>query len=110
MFNCYSESLHWSLSPQTLKHPVLQCKVAKMTCEKRIHDVTKIQKRKPHYADMRFKDSETKLLELDEILYSPYVLPFFVQVPFLCFSHEFDFLAIDLTFWQLIWLFDNLLI
>jgi hypothetical protein len=29
---------------------------------------------------MRFREAETKLLELDEILYSPYVLPFFVQV------------------------------
>ena len=60
-------------------HPT-QCKVAKVTCEKRIHDITRLQKRAPHYADMRFKEAETKLLELDEILYSPYVLPFFVQV------------------------------
>ena len=66
----------------------LQCKVAKVTCEKRIYDITKIQKMKPHYADMRFKESETKLLELDEILYRPYVLPFFVQVSF--FQQDYD--------------------
>ena len=64
-----------------------QCKVAKVTCEKRIYDMTRLQKRAPHYADMRFRETETKLLELDEILYSPYILPFFVQVPeFLYFS------------------------
>ena len=63
----------------------MQCKVAKVTCEKRIHDMTRLQKRAPHYADMRFRETDTKLLELDEILYSPYVLPFFVQVEILPF-------------------------
>lgn len=72
-------SKSYRLSTRNLARYINQCKVAKVTCEKRIYDITCLQKRTPHYADMRFREAETKLLELDEIMYSPYVLPFFVQ-------------------------------
>ncbi|KAL5255186.1 hypothetical protein ACHWQZ_G014577 [Mnemiopsis leidyi] len=72
-------SKSYRLSTRNLARYINECKVAKVTCEKRIHDMTRLQKRAPHYADMRFRETDTKLLELDEILYSPYVLPFFVQ-------------------------------